>query len=68
MINAENICAHIEHMRKHIAKVNQQAREQAAYHKVFADKHFALGNTVRAERHLDRVAAWLSIINDDLAK
>lgn len=68
MINTENICAHIEHMRKHIEKVNKVAQEQAAYHKTFADKHFGLGNNERAERHLDRVAAWLSIINNDLAK
>jgi hypothetical protein len=27
-----------------------------------------LGNTERAERHLDRAAAWLGTIDDELAK
>ena len=68
MMNTEDIYAHIEVMRKHIEKVNKVAQEQANYHRRFADKHFGLGNNERAERHLDRVAAWLSIINNDLAK
>jgi len=68
MMNTDDIYAHIEVMRKHIEKVNKVAQEQANYHRTFADKHFGLGNNERAERHLDRVAAWLSIINNDLAK
>ena len=68
MINTESICRRIEQMREHIKRNNQVAREQAAYHKGFADKHFGLGNTERAERHLDRAAAWLGTIDDELAK
>ena len=68
MVNTESVLKRIEQMRDHIKRNNQTAREQAEYHKGFADKHFGLGNTERAERHLDRVAAWLSTIDDELAK
>ena len=68
MLSTESVLKHIERMREHIKRNNQTAREQAEYHKTFADKHFGLGNTERAERHLDRAAAWLSTIDDDLAK
>jgi len=68
MVNTESVLKHIERMRDHIKRNNEVAREQAQYHKGFADKHFGLGNTERAERHLDRVSAWLSTIDDDLAK
>jgi hypothetical protein len=68
MVNTESICRRIEQMREHIKRNNQVAREQSAYHKGFADKHFGLGNTERAERHLDRAAAWLGTIDDELAK
>ena len=68
MLSTESVLKHIERMREHIKHNNQVAREQAAYHKGFADKHFGLGNTERAERHLDRVAAWLSTIDDELAE
>ncbi len=68
MLSTESVLKHIERMREHIKHNNQVAREQAAYHKTFADKHFGLGNTERAARHLDRVGAWLSTIDDDLAE
>ena len=68
MVNTESVLKRIEQMRDHIKRNNQTAREQAEYHKGFADKHFGLGNTERAERHLDRVAAWLNTIDDDLAR
>jgi len=68
MVNTESVLKRIEQMRDHIKRNNQTAREQAEYHKGFADKHFGLGNTERAERHLDRAAAWLSTIDDDLAR
>ncbi len=68
MVSTESVLKHIERMREHIKRNNQTAREQAAYHKCFADKHFGLGNTERAERHLDRAAAWLGTIDDELAE
>ena len=68
MVNTESVLKHIERMREHIKRNNQVAREQAEYHKTFADKHFGLGNTERAGRHLDRAAAWLGTIDDDLAR
>lgn len=68
MMNTEDIYTHIEVMRKHIEEINKIALKEANYHRVFADKHFGLGNIERAERHLDRADAWLSIINNDLAK
>ena len=68
MLSTESVLKRIEQMRDHIKRNNEVAREQAAYHKGFADKHFGLGNTERAERHLDRVAAWLSTIDDELAE
>jgi len=68
MVSTESVLKRIEQMRDHIKRNNQTAREQAEYHKGFADKHFGLGNSERAERHLDRAAAWLSTIDDDLAK
>ena len=68
MVSTESVLKRIEQMRDHIKRNNQTAREQAAYHKTFADKHFGLGNSERAERHLDRVAAWLNTIDDDLAE
>jgi len=68
MLSTESVLKHIERMRDHIKRNNEVAREQAAYHKGFADKHFGLGNNERAERHLDRVAAWLNTIDDELAE
>ena len=68
MVSTESVLKRIEQMRDHIKHNNQVARAQAAYHKGFADKHFGLVNTERAERHLDRAAAWLGTIDDDLAR